>query len=134
MKTEGVEEGGKTLHDTETAGPDLFSARLERKEEEGGDVHRDGKGEPHGKHGDEEEDGSDSLHLERTLDRHVPKDLGELSVREGQRPETEVGSGVGDATEAELDRVCKEEEALSDAEREKREEEEKRAGDVRMTW
>lgn len=72
------------------------------------DLHRDGEREPHGEHGDEERDGKDALHLERALDGHVPQHFGELCVSERKGPESQVRGRVGDATEAELDRVCTE--------------------------
>lgn len=37
--------------------------------------------------------------------QHVPGDLGELRVRERERPQPQVGGGVGDAAEHVLDRV-----------------------------
>jgi hypothetical protein len=130
-----VEEGGESFHDTETVGgrrARSVSMRLDEREAErkkkDANSHRNRQREPHRKHRHKEEDRSDSLHLERAFDGHVPQDLGELSVREGERPETKVGGGVGDATEAELDRVC--------SRRLKDEYEKKIKGreDVRMTW
>lgn len=44
--------------------------------------------------------------LEPDLDHNLlPEDLRELRVREGERPEAEVGRGVGDAAQDVLDRV-----------------------------
>lgn len=95
----------------------------EEKERE--NVHADGEGEPESEHGDEEGDSGRSLHLERAFDGHSktaahqlsservrwegdvpPEHLGELSVRERQSPKSQVRRRVGDAAEAELDRVC----------------------------
>ena len=39
---------------------------------------------------------------EGDVERHVPEDEGELLVREGERPEAQVGCCVGDAVEAEF--------------------------------
>ena len=48
---------------------------------------------------------ANSAPAKRVLDGHAPEHLGELRVRERERPETEVGRRVRDAAEAELDGV-----------------------------
>lgn len=120
---EGVEEGTESFHDDEAAEDESVGSH--GREEERGNVHADGEGEPERKHDKEERDSRRSLHIERSFDSHAitttslaplqmrgegrnvpPEHLGELSVRERQGPETQVRSRVGDATEAELDRVC----------------------------
>lgn len=57
-------------------------------------LHGDRENKPHREHGDEEEDGKDSLHVERTFEGHAPQDFGELSVSQRERPQSEVRSRV----------------------------------------
>ena len=54
---------------------------------------------------DKRDNASDAGHTEHVRYGHVPQNLGKLRMCQGQSPESEVGSGVGDAPEAELDGV-----------------------------
>ncbi len=76
-----MQHSAGTLHDYQN------SNRKEEPREEGDDEHEDTEGpgfvEPNG-------------------EGHGPEDDGELLMREGEGPETEVGGCVGDAVEAEF--------------------------------
>jgi hypothetical protein len=61
--------------------------------------------EPRAAHDGERDPPEDGRGVEEPLENHIPKHLGELRVRERERPEPEVGGGVRDAPEAELDGV-----------------------------
>lgn len=86
VQTQRMQERGQTLHNTQD---------------------EDREGEPHAEH---HKDGNCSKHpsariRENTFEGHTPKHLAELGMSEGESPETEVGSSVGDTTEAELNRM-----------------------------
>jgi hypothetical protein len=57
---------------------------------------QDGQGEdePHAEHEEGEEDTEHAGHPERTFERHVVQNLGQLSMSEGKSPKTEVRSAV----------------------------------------
>ena len=71
MKTEGVQECRKTLHDTQDG---------------------NGEEEPHGKHDyDEYGVSNDATFVqERAVQRHIVQHLGQLGVSERQSPKTEI--------------------------------------------
>lgn len=80
MQTQCVQEGGERLHDHE---------------------HGHRHAEPH-RHAEQRQV---PLRLDRVNQQHVPEHRRQLRVREGQRPESQVGGGVGHGAEHELDRL-----------------------------
>jgi hypothetical protein len=81
VQTQRVQHGTGTLHD---------------------DQDSDSKEEPDGEEDENGDDARDAGHAEGVGKGHGPKHDRELLVSEGQGPETEVGSSVGHAVEAEF--------------------------------
>lgn len=96
---------GKDERETERRLTELDPVETERVQERRQALHdaQDGEREdkPHGEHDDEEQRRADAgvggLGRERALERHAVQDLGQLGVRERQRPESQVRGRVGDA-------------------------------------
>ena len=84
MQPQRMQERRKTLHQTQNA---------QRQPE------------PRGTDEDANDNPDDAGHVLDNSDRHVPENLGQLGVCEGESPETEIGGRVGDTAEAELDGV-----------------------------
>jgi hypothetical protein len=69
VQSQCMQEGRETFHDTQD---------------------REGENEPQRKHDNRKGDAGDPGHTKRALQCHVVQDLGELGVREGKGPQTEI--------------------------------------------
>lgn len=66
------------------------------------DKDRNGKRKPSSKHQSKERYAHSTFKVEYLRDCHRPEYFGQLSVGERKSPQSEVGSGIGDASKAEL--------------------------------